>query len=485
MRVFSFMMTLLVLALLFVLQAPADASDDKTAEIDSLLTRSQRHELFNGAALVAEGGEVILKKGYGWADMEWEIPNTPDTKFRLGSVTKQFTAMLVMQLVEAGLIDLDGTISDYLPYYREDTGGRITIHHLLCHQTGIPNFTEDPEYNEYSKLPTSAEALVREHCTGDLLFEPGEEYRYSNSNYVILGAIIEAVTGQSCADVLKDRILDPLEMRDSGYDSNAPIIPNRAAGYEPTLEGYANARYIDMSVPHAAGGMYATVGDLYRWDQALYTDQLLADQYRQKLFAANRRGYAYGWTVGARPVADTGDSVRTVSHGGGINGFQSVIVRLPDEKHLIVLLSNAVGGSLSEITQAIVNILYGQPYELPRQPISRILFQTISADGMSVALSRYHELKSTRADGYDFREFQLNLLGYGLIERGMVDEAIEIFKLNVEAYPEAFNTYDSLGEAYMIKGEKGLALQNLRKSLELNPDNTHAEELIKQFGDEE
>jgi CubicO group peptidase (beta-lactamase class C family) len=342
---------------LMAVQSTAYALADKAVEIDSLLTRSQRYDLFNGAALVAEGGEVILQKGYGWANMEWEIPNTPDTKFRLGSVTKQFTAMLVMQLVEAGLIDLDGTISDYLPYYREDTGQRITIHYLLSHQTGIPNLTEDPDYAEFSKLPSSVEALVRERCSGDLLFEPGEQYRYSNSNYVILGAIIEAVTGEPYAAVLKEQILDPLEMQDSGCDRNTPIFPNRAAGYGPTIEGYANARYIDMGLPHAAGGMYATVEDLYRWDQALYTDQLLTDEHRERLFTPNRNGYAYGWIVRPRPIADTGDSVLSVSHGGGINGFVSVIVRIPGDKHLVVLLSNTEDASLSDITRAIVNIL--------------------------------------------------------------------------------------------------------------------------------
>jgi CubicO group peptidase (beta-lactamase class C family) len=474
---------LLALSVLDVQQSRA-ITLDKGAEIDSLLTRSYRYELFNGAALVAEGGGIILEKGYGFADLEWGIPNTADTKFRLGSVTKQFTAMLVLQLVEAGTVDLDGTISAYLPYYREDTGHRVTIHHLLCHQTGIPNFTSDQTYPVFSKLPTPVETLIQERCSGDLAFEPGSRYAYSNSNYVILGGIIEAVTGKSYEDVLQERILNPLQMGNSGYDRNEPIIPNRSVGYQPTLEGYQNARYIDMSIPHGAGALYSTVHDMFRWDRALYTDTLLSAEYRGKLFTPNLQAYAYGWRVATRPVGDTGDSVTVVDHTGGINGFQSIIVRIPEHGHLIVLLSNTVGAKLGGLSRAVLSILYDQPYEMPKRSLARVLHRVIGEDGVDAAVESYYDLKSAHAHEYDFAEFELNILGYGLLERGMIDEAIGIFKLNVEAYPGAFNTYDSLGEAYIVKGDTDLAIANLRKSLELNPENTHAEELIRQMTSE-
>ena len=457
---------------------------EKGTEIDSVLTRSWRHGLFNGAALVAEGGEVILEKAYGFADLEWGIPNTVGTKFRLGSVTKQFTAMLVLQLVEAGSVALDSTISTFLPHYREDTGRKVTIHHLLGHQSGIPDFTRDPSFPDFSKLPTPIEILIQDRCSGDLQFESGLRYEYSNSNYVILGAVIEAVTGTTYDEVLKERILSPLEMHDSGYDHNAPLIANRAAGYQPTLEGYENARYIDMSIPHAAGAMYSSVGDMFRWDRALYTDTLLSASYREKLFTPNLQNYAYGWRVRTQPVGVTGDSVLVVGHAGGINGFQSVITRVPEHGHLIVLLSNTVGAKPGELSRAVFNILYDQPYEMPKQSIAPILLQVIAEEGVDSAVGRYRELKSAHGDEYDLGEFELNFLGYGLVERGMIDEAIRIFKLNVEAYPESFNTYDSLGEAYMLKGDRDLAVANLRKSLELNPENTHAAELIQQMTSE-
>ena len=446
MRVVARVGTGSLLCLLALLQGDAFGAD-RGNEIDSLLTRSCRYGLFNGAALIAEGGKVVLEKGYGFADLEWGIPNTADTKFRLGSVTKQFTAMLVLQLVEAGAVALDSTISTYLPYYREDTGRKVTIHHLLCHQSGIPNFTENPAYQEFSKLPTAIERLIQDRCSGDLEFEPGSRYRYSNSNYVILGAIIEAVTGSSYEEVLKERILTPLGMHGSGYDWHAPLIKHRAAGYQPTLEGYENARYIDMSVPHGAGALYSTVHDMFLWDRALYTDTLLSAPYREKLFTPNLQNYAYGWGVRTLPVGDTGDSVLVTGHTGGINGFQAIIQRVPENGHLIVLLSNTVGAKLGELSRAAFNILYDQPYEMPKRSLAPRLFHVIAEDGIDSAVGRYRELKSAHANEYDFGEFELNLLGYGLLERGMIDEAIEILKLNVEAYPGAFNTYDSLGEA--------------------------------------
>jgi tetratricopeptide (TPR) repeat protein len=236
-----------------------------------------------------------------------------------------------------------------------------------------------------------------------------------------------------------------------------------------------------MSLPYAAGALYSTVEDLYLWDQALYTEKLLSQKFKDIMFTPFLSNYAYGWGVTKTALEGSKDSLTTIAHGGGINGFSTLITRLIDDKHLIVLLNNTGGTTLGEMTQGIINILYGKPYQPPKQSIAETLHKTILEKNVNDAIKQYRELKKTKLDSYNFRETELNTLGYQLIAKGKIKEAIEILKLNVEAYPDAFNTYDSLGEAYMINDDKELAIQNYKKSLELNPKNTGAVEALKKL----
>jgi CubicO group peptidase (beta-lactamase class C family) len=455
-------------------------AQDKAAKIDELMKKYHEYGQFNGSVLVAEKGKVIYKKGIGFANMEWEIPNQPDTKFRLGSITKQFTSMLIMQLNEEGKLKLEDRLSQYLPDYRKDTGEQVTIHHLLTHTSGIPNCTSLPGFiQDVSRDPYTVEEFIKKYCSGDMEFTPGSQYRYSNSGYFLLGAVIEKITGQSYEKVLMEKIWDPLNMKNTGYDYHAVILKKRAAGYRKTMDGYVNAPYLDMSLPYAAGALYSTVEDLYLWDQALYTDQLLSPKRKKIMFTPHLRNYAYGWGVLQQPYGDQSKTI--ITHGGGINGFNTTIVRLVDDKHLIVLLNNTGRTKLNEMSRAIANVLYGLPYEFPKKSIGEILFKTITQKDIAAALKQYRQLKTTRSDIYDFQERELNTLGYHLLGNKKIDEAIEIFKLNVENFPKASNTYDSLGEAYMIKGNKQLAIKNYKKSLELNPRNQNAVEKLKEL----
>src|SRR5215813_15314180 len=235
----------------------AALAQNKPAQIDKLISTYARYGQFNGAVLVADEGKVVYQKGVGLANMEWEIPNAPDTKFRLGSITKQFTATLIMQLVEQGKIKLDGKLSDYLPDYRKDTGEKVTIHHLLTHTSGVPSYTSQPGFFEnVSRNPYKVDEFVKKYASGNLEFEPGSKYTYNNSGYFLLGAIIEHVTGKPYEQVLKENIFDPAGMKNTGYDHHDTIIAKRATGYSKTPNGYTNAAYLDMSIPYAAGSMY-------------------------------------------------------------------------------------------------------------------------------------------------------------------------------------------------------------------------------------
>jgi len=458
-------------------------AQDKAAKIDELMKIYNGYKQFNGSVLVAENGKVIFKKGYGMANMEWNIPVETDTKFRLGSITKQFTSMLILQLVQEDKIKLEGKLTDYLPDYRKDTGDRVTIHQLLNHTSGIPSYTGLPNFfQDISRNPYSVADFVKKYTSGELEFEPGSKFSYNNSGYFLLGAIIERITGKRYEQVLKERIFDPLGMKNSGYDHGETIMAKRAAGYEKRPAGLINAPYLDMSLPYAAGSLYSTVEDLYVWDQALYTDKLLSPQLKELMYKPGLNNYAYGWVVRKAPFGPQDEQITIIEHGGGINGFNTLITRMPDSKNLIVLLNNTGGTKLGEMSQKIAAILFGKPYKEPARDIADTLLNTIGEKGVQAAIAQYRELKANQKDAYDFSDQQLNMLGYRLLlQMQRPKDAIEIFKLNVEMFPKSFNTYDSLGEAYMENGDKKLAIENFKKSLELNPKNTHASDMLKKL----
>lgn len=472
---------LVAVVLLLAAQATVLAQD-KAAKIDELMKTYSSYRQFNGAVLVAENGKVIFKKGYGMANMEWNIPIETDTKFRLGSITKQFTSMLILQLVQEGKVKVEGKLTDYLPDYRKDTGDRVTVHQLLNHTSGIPSYTGLPNFfQEISRNPYSVSDFVKKYASGDLEFEPGSKMVYNNSGYFLLGAIVERVTGKSYEQVLKERIFDPVGMKNTGYDLHATILAKRAAGYEKRPGSYINAPYLDMSLPYAAGSLYSTVEDLYLWDQALYTEKLLSAQLKELMYKPGMNNYAYGWVVRKPPLGAQGEAVTTIEHGGGINGFNTLITRMPESKNLIVLLNNTGGTKLGEMSQRIAGILYGKPPKAPMRDIAEVLLPTVIEKDVQTAIKQYRDLKATQADAYDFSPPQLNGLGYQLMQMKRVKDAIEIFKLNVEMFPQVSNAYDSLGEAYMENGDKQLAIQNYKKSLELNPRNTGAVEKLKKL----
>jgi CubicO group peptidase (beta-lactamase class C family) len=448
-----------------VLLVSVSFADEKVEEIDKLLTTYVDYGQFNGSILVAEKGNIIYKEGFGYANMEWKIPNTPDTKFRLASITKQFTATLIMQLVDQGKIDLDGKLSTYLPYYRKDTGDKVTIHQLLTHTSGIPSYTS-VYGGQLNRLTLEPDSLVIKYCSDDLEFEPGTQYKYNNSGYSILGAIIEHQTGKTYQEVLDEKIFKPLNMKNSGFDDDQTLIPNRASGYSKNFIGLRNAAFLDMTVPYAAGSLYSTVEDLFLWDRGLHGDQILSKSSLDKMFTPVMNRYGYGWGVYYLPTGD-GDSVKAVAHSGGIQGFNTRIMRILKDQHVIIALANVPNSVLTAMLEKIAAILYEQSYEMPKKMASDELAKLLFEDSVEAAEKRYREMRDNERESYWFNENQFNNLGYALLGAGKNTGAIAVFKFNVENYPESANVYDSLAEAYMINGQNKKAIANYEKTLEM------------------
>lgn len=454
-------------------------------KISELMNQYAEYGQFNGSILVSENGAAIYKQGLGFANMEWDIPNQPNTKHRLGSITKQFTAMLIMQLVEQDKIDLNATVTKYLSDYPKKNGDKITIHHLLAHSSGIPNYTSIRNFMKgKSRNPYTPEEFIAVFSDLPLEFKPGKEYAYSNSGYFLLGVIIEKVSGKSYEENLQENIFAPLNMTNSGFDHYTTILKNRSSGYERNGNtSYENARYLDMSVPFSAGSIYSTVEDLFLWDQALYTDQILSTKYRDLMFTPQmptfRGSYAYGWVIMEAPLGYNNDNLKIYNHSGGINGYNSLITRFPTDNSMVVLLSNTGRAALEEMTLAITAILYDRPYAMPKKSLANTLIATYMQKGLEAALAQFDELKNSNE--YAMKENEMNNIGYQLLQFDKVKEAIEVFKLNVEAFPESGNTYDSLGEAYLIAGDSENALINYKKSVEIDPQNMNGAKIIKEL----
>lgn len=365
--------SLLNLFFLLLLIAPPLSAQTKADRISLLLTDYHKSGYLNGSVLVVHHGHIIFKEGFGYANMEWRIPNTPTTKFRIASTTKQFTAALVLSLVEDEMLELKGTVSDYLPDYPKKQGDEVTIHHLLTHSSGIPSYTTPEFMGNAVRDYHSPDSLVALFSGLDLEFKPGSQWAYSNSGFVLLGAIIEKVTGQSYEQALQKRILNPLGLKNTGYSHNNNILPESAKGYVITVDGYESAPYLDSSVPFSAGMLYSTVENLYKWDQALYEKGPFDNEKTKVRFLSPQiplpdslpteaglpTHYGYGIFTGNVEIA--GDSVWVTEHGGNIFGFTSGFWRMPDEQNTIIILDNSFNPKIREIGAGIKKILYCTP----------------------------------------------------------------------------------------------------------------------------
>ena len=334
--------------------APTPASAERMDQVAKFYVDTRQ---FMGAVLVAHGDHVLFSKAYGSANLEWEIPNTVDAKFRIGSVTKQFTAAAILLLAERGKLALHDPIGKY---YAEAPAAwnAITLHHLLTHTSGIPNFTSFPDYDDTEPLPTTPADIVERFRDKPLEFTPGAQMRYSNSGYALLGVVVEKASGLGYAQFLDANIFEPLGMKASCYESNIALLPRRAAGYTPGPNGIGNASYVHMSVPYSAGALYSTVADLHRWTRGLFANKVISAASLAKMLTPAKDDYALGVAVSSTDIG------RVVQHGGGINGFNSQLAYYPDSQVTVVALSNLNGGGASAIAQKLGQLAHGRPVVL-------------------------------------------------------------------------------------------------------------------------
>ncbi|MFI5387676.1 MAG: serine hydrolase [Fimbriimonadales bacterium] len=342
-----------------LLLAAAGLAQD-LARMDQVVESYVANKTFMGSVLVARGHEILLSKGYGSANLEWSVPNSPDTRFRLGSVTKQFTAASILLLEERGKLKTDDPVKKLMPD-APAAWDKVTIFHLLTHTSGIASFTGFPDYAAQEPFATTPEKLVARFRDKPLEFQPGEKWSYSNSGYVLLGYLIEKASGESYEKFVRENIFEPLGMKDSGYDSNSAIIPKRAAGYAPGKDGPVNAGFIHMSIPFSAGGLYSTTGDLLRWEEGLFGGKVLSAASLAKMTTPFKNEYACGVSV------HTVNGHKAIEHGGGIEGFSTFLAYYPEDKLTVVALANRNGDAPDGIVMRLAAVAHGEKVELPSE----------------------------------------------------------------------------------------------------------------------
>jgi CubicO group peptidase (beta-lactamase class C family) len=353
------------LTLTAVIAAAAFGHTDRTKVFereDAYIKSEAASHSFRGAVLVGIEGKIVFEKPYGFGDEEWGALNTIHTKFRIASLGKQFTAACILLLQERGRLNVHDAISRYLPGL-PTAWQAITVHQLLTHTSGIPNYTSSPEFAKIRRTGATPQQMIELVTDKPLDFTPGTNWSYSNTGYILQGMIIQKISGQSYADFLKTNIFDPLGMSESGYDTASSIIKERASGYDIVDEHLANADFIDMSIPFSAGGIYSTVEDMYRWNEALAENgKLLSRDSLKQMFTeypeAVHEGQHYGYGV---VISRLKFGKLLYYHGGGVEGFSSSIQRYPDERVCVVILSNLASYKPWELGDHIASDLFSRP----------------------------------------------------------------------------------------------------------------------------
>lgn len=339
--------------------ARADVPDGAVERIDAIANEAVQQKRTAGCSIaVVKDGETILAKGYGMADLENDVPATAETVYRIGSITKQFTATAIMQLVEQRKLSLDDELTKFLPDFSTQDH-QVTVHHLLNHTSGIKSYTSLLKFlvRMRDDLTHSQMLTLIEEQPFD--FAPGDDWKYNNSGYYLLGRVVEEASGEDYADYVQEHIFRPLGMNATRYGGYRPIIRHRARGYNQDDDEFSNAAPMSMKLPFAAGALVSNVLDLAKWHLALESGELLSQESYQRMYTPTKlndgatRPYGYGWALGER------EGHKLIHHGGGINGFSTEIARYPDDRLAVIVLTNTMGSNPVEIANRIARLMLG------------------------------------------------------------------------------------------------------------------------------
>jgi len=470
---------------------PQNADQSFEQDVEKFVKKIMSTYEVPGIAIgVVKDGEIYYTKGFGVQNAETKVPVSESTIFHMASVSKPFVATAIMQLVEDGKVNLDDPVVTYLPYFKVDSDiyREITVKQMLTHTSGMPDVMD----YEWGKDEKPEGALTRYTVSlkkEKLIFAPGENWAYSNMAFEVLGNLIEKVSGMSFESYITQNILQPLKMNHSNFlfDQKYKLLYTDGHIRQLKIEVSPTYPYNPKHAPSST--LHSNAVDMCHWALANLnrgeyqnTRILKASSYNHlwKPYrdAYDERKIGLSWFISGQ------NGEMKVQHGGGDLGFSTYFSMKPRKLSAVVVLTNHDYSPVQALSNGIWAMLEGKEVEMPKVPILVELSKLLADSDIQIAIERYDYLKKNESDGYNFGEAQLNILGYSLMAKERFDDAIEIFKLNVAEYPDSFNPYDSLGEAYMNIGKKELAIENYEKSIFLNPENENGKKMLAELNGE-
>lgn len=454
--------------------APAPGALD--AAFDAYLQTSVENAAFSGTVLVAKDGVPVFRRSYGMASQELAVPNADETVYDLASVTKPFTAILIMMMQEEGRLKVDDLACTYLTDCPA-AWQAVTIRQLLTHASGIESYSRLPAWDE--TLDTrlfwrgGAAMMMRDQ---PLRFNPGEGWRYSNTGYDLLGLIIERVSGKTLPDMYQERILTPLGMSHTGFHTSRKVVPGAATGYYSLGSTFINKTPQASYSSYGASGLFSTVDDLLKWDQALYSNQLISAASYEQMIADVKNEYGFGWET------RTWLGRRQFGHAGSGPGFSNLMGRFIDDRLTVIVLSNSDEANANATARDLAAIYFGEAYKLPVQGRKSRFLDAIQARGPDAAIQLYQEMKAAEPEAEVFKTDELLVTaGYDLHGVPMMDEARRIFEFTLEQFPRSPYSHDGLADIALAEGQTEVAIRHFETSLALDPTNEYAIDGLKKI----
>ncbi|HPH86696.1 MAG TPA: serine hydrolase [Ferruginibacter sp.] len=456
-------------------------SQTKNEKLSGIMKQYHEFNMFDGAVLVAENGKVIYKDAFGLANREWNIPNSTDTKFMIGSVSKPVTAFLVLLQVQKGLIDLHKTLSSYLPEFKNKPAANVTIKQLLSHTSGMPNYDVIKDFfPAVSRRSFTREEYLKVYIDSALSFEPGTRYAYSSWGYFTLGYLVEKITGKSYADLMKEEIFIPLKMEHSGSYHHMQVVPSRATGYDYSFGGFTSSDFRDQSNTMGTGDLYSTVEDMFAFHLAIANNKLLNKQLTNEMLSPGMppAKYGYGWFNQNFKYTPT-DSVTANYHLGMTEGFISFALRVPSTNSFVVILCNSSPTDFFGIIKNLLKVLYDKPVVL-KQPVHKKMETNIAQLGALKAVAEYQKMKADTANFY-IDWISMNFLAEQLLTLKRYEDARIIGDNNAAEFPQRDLVMLTVGNIYLALNKKEEAIKYYQKALQLNPGYVEAQTRLREL----
>lgn len=435
---------------------------------DSLVKAYQDLDIFSGVVLIAKNGTPLYYKAFGLANRENNIANTLNTKFDIGSINKMFTKVVVLQLLQEGKIKPDDNIGKFIPGFDKEVAEKVTVQQLISHRSGFGDYMQEPGFFERPKSEQSIKAIIEMIKKLPLHFEPGTEQEYSNAGYILLGGIIESVTKKTYYHNVKERILNPLGLKNIIVDEKKMNDPGKATGYMKNMRGGLENNNGILLVPTPAGGFISNATDLLTFfENYFYSDKLVnketkkQDEFYSMMEDARKNGRAI-------PIA------------GGFQGANAVVFNVLKDTVSIIVLANMDEPVAEQVGNGVYSIINGRAPEKATIPAMQYVYKTFKEKGADYVQTHFEELTVNFHPG-EPKNIILNNIGYNLLFADETDDAISIFKMNTELFPQIANTWDSYGEALLKAGNKTAALQAYKKALNIRPGLKSAQDAVKKI----